>query len=424
MLVFTLGLALHFFLAFRSWIGGDQIHLLRLGLDFALRNQLEPFGKLMTGVGANPGVVLQLLVGIPLKVMAWYHSPMIVIVLFHICACGFLLSVWNEIGGGRASHLFLVLYWLSPWRLYNAGFLWEPAYIFLPAAVHFWACWKLRSEALTLPSFLLSLGLILAAQIHNSAFFLFVLTAILLFRKEVKIGWKGFSLGVIVGSLTLIPTLISLFQGSLPAARQSAGYIGFGFVNVYPMLKGALYWFTLGGLDIVRQLNEAVPFQSALSSPANSSTTVILVFRFLQFMSVVSVLPAIVASWWFFFRRKREPTVETAGEAWLRRYAGYSALTLVVSAALSPIVLQGWQVVVALHAALIPMVIWVNKKWFPDDTKRKKTISVLAYASISVSFALTLAFTQAIFRGDSPIPSELRAVENQELLDILPSERR
>ena len=409
--LFVTGFLLHCLLAFRSWIGGDQIHLLNLGLDLSVSGTIHPFAKMMAGAGGNPGALLQFLIGIPLSIVPHYHSPMVLVLLAHAGAGWLLASVFRKDFGERIAAVFMLVYWLSPWRLYNGGFLWEPSYVFLPAALHLWSCWKLKDVPATGPSMVLGLTLLISLQIHNSAFVLFLGVLILLVRKTVRIHWKGFMLGAVIGSLTLIPTLIFLAVGTMAGARESQGFLGESLLNVYPVFKGFLYWFTLGGLDVVRPLNETVFLEQ---SPGGTWV------RILQALCVLSVGISIFSSWWFFRPLWRKEGNLDPRLDWWRTYAIAMMLSLVIAAALSPIVLQGWQVVVALHAATIPVILWIGLRWFRDTTPRR--LGLAGYALLQIAIAITLGFGHPIYRIPDTLPHDMKT-ENENLLNIIPLER-
>lgn len=407
--LFVLGIMFHLFLALRSWIGGDQIHILNLGIDFAAYGTIHPFAKLMSGAGGNPGALLQLLVGIPLKIVPHYQSPMILVLIFHFIAGWVLLSMFRREFGDVAALFFVIVYWLSPWRLYNGGFLWEPSFIFLPAALHLWSCWHIREKRTFVPSAILGLSLLTSAQIHNSAFILFLLTIILGFRKQIFIWWPGFALGVLIGSLTLVPTLSAVLAGSLPEARASQGFVGESLLKVYPVLKGVLYWFTLGGLDVVRPLNETV-----LLSEGWTSVWV----RLLQMICIASVGISMVSSWWFFRPIWKSGHVLDAKDRWLQSYALWAFASLVAAAALSPIVLQGWQVVVALHAAAIPLVLWASRQWYRGSVRQHCIMG--AYVLIQGLLVITLGYGHPIFRIPESLPQDFKKELNANLQNIIP----
>lgn len=407
--VFVLGAALHAFLMARSWIGGDQIHILNLGLDFAVHGTIHPFAKFMSGAGGNPGALLQLLVGVPLKVVPHYQSPMIIVLIFHLTAGWLLLSMFRREFGELTALFFVIVYWMSPWRIYNGGFLWEPSFVFLPAALHLWSCWHMREKRAFLPSALLGLSLLTAAQIHNSAFVLFLLTLIVGLRKEISIHWSGFVLGTIAGSVTLLPAIVAIAGGYLPEARESQGFVGESLLKVYPVFKGVLYWFTLGGLDVVRPLNETVYLAKSGGG---------LWVRFLQTLCVASVGISLMSTWWFFRPIWKKEPLQDLKQRWLQSYALSMFVSLVIAAALSPITLQGWQVVIALHAATIPVILWAGHKWYRSSFRQHCLMG--GYVLVEAILVIALAYGHPIFRIPDSLPENMKTELHQNLLNIIP----
>ena len=152
------GLGVQLWLWSRATYHWDQIHLYRIGMDLALDGAVCGSSKVMSGGSEVPGCLLQMVVGVPLSLWFDYRSPGLVVVLFHALAGLLLWSVFQRALGPRFAALYLAIYWLSPWRLYHSGFIWEPNYLLLPAAVHLWASWLQRNEAKRGASVLLSLG--------------------------------------------------------------------------------------------------------------------------------------------------------------------------------------------------------------------------------------------------------------------------
>ncbi|HTP80004.1 MAG TPA: hypothetical protein VMM57_06325 [Bacteroidota bacterium] len=403
--LFLAGFLLHCFLAARSWVGGDQIYLLNLGLDFANHGNLHPLGKWRMGAGTNPGVLLQLLIGIPLALWHNFHAPMVAVLLSHLVSGILVAGMFRSVLGSPGLFFATVAYWLSPWRLYNGGILWEPAFIFLPAAAHLWACHRLRDRASFWPSAVLFLSLFSAVQIHNSSFILFLVTAFLAGKRKIRIHWAGAGAGMATAGVTLIPAVITLLRGNLPPSIHSEGFLGAGFVMVYPTLKGILYWFTLGALDVVRQLEESV---------FRHSEGVVGV-RMLQGLSVASVGLSILASW----RLVRHSGRQGDGEdelGWLKSYAISTFAALVLSAALSPVVLQGWMVVVALPGACIPVVLYASKLW--RSQPRRTSWAVAAYVTFEITLALVMGLGDPIFRRTESLPPNVDP--HGELAPIIP----
>ncbi len=418
--VIAVGLLIQIFLGARSWIGGDQVTLLRLGEDFAATGHLHPIAKAMSGGGAIPGSLLQILIGLPLMIWRDYHAPLIMIGLFDLAAVLLLVAVAREALGERFALLFAVLYWLSPWRTYHSGFLWEPTFIFLPAALHLWSCWKLRDRAAFLPSMLLAASLVWAVQIHGSFLVLVIITPILLLRRRIRLGISGAVVGMLLGGLTLVPTLLAWLDGTLPSSLPREGFIGYGLVKVAPLLKGVIYWFRLGSLDIGDPLKQTVFLDSGWRAAHSWGNLAAIGVYILWSLLVLTIALSIWCSWWF-FRSRRVAAPDDAREAsraWIRDYAGAALIALLCSAALAPFTLQGWHVIVALHAACMPAAVWGVDHW-EKVTGRFRPV-VAGIIVLQIATIVVVGFGNAIFRFDAT-PRELGERGNLEVLrPILP----
>ena len=165
-------------------MGRDAVHLLEMGLRYASSGELTPVAKQMSGGGNVPGGLLQLLVGVPLMIAPHFRSPVVVTQVFHLVAGVVTLLVVRQAAGSVFAAVFALCWWLSPWRLHHSGLIWEPAYLYLPAALHLWACWRSRVAGAPLVASAV-LGLVLTAtpQIHASFVVLWALTALLWLRR-------------------------------------------------------------------------------------------------------------------------------------------------------------------------------------------------------------------------------------------------
>lgn len=383
-IILALGVAIQVWLACRGTVGGDQRILLDLGLDYARTGHLEPVAKTSSGGGSVPGALLQLVIGLPLRVWQDPRSPVALAGLFHLVAGIVLARTLTQAAGGRQAVFFLAVWWLSPWRLYHSGFLWEPAYLVLPAAVHLWASWRLRENARFIPSAVLAATLLLTFQIHMSAMLLLVLTAILVARRLVRLSWAGAAAGAVAGAIPLAPTLRAALAGTLPPLMPTDGYFGYGLVKIYPVLRGLAYWFRLGSPDIGRRLAQVVFLDPAWAGADAWRTGVRVAVLVLAWLAMASVALAVVASW-SWLRQGRGSAAGSAagttgtgtgatgttggdrasdpGRQWLRRYSLAAFAALLAAAALSPVTVQGWHVLVALPAACLPVSFWLADHW-------------------------------------------------------------
>ena len=381
-------------------MGRDGVNLLEMGLRYATTGELTPVAKVMSGGGHVPGGLLQLLVGLPLMVAPHFRSPVVVVQAFHLVAGLVTLLVVRRAAGSVFATVFALCWWLSPWRLYHSGLIWEPAYLYLPAALHLWACWRSRAPDPPLWASAL-LGLVLAAtpQIHASFVVLWALTALLWLRGALRIRWTGMAAGALVGALTLIPTAAAYLEGTAPEVAPSDGFLGRGLLTVHPLLKGILYWFRLGALDVGRNLRDTVFLDAGDPAHARVADVVVAGGWGVQALSVASVALALVATWWYFrplFRlgwkrwwreglwtprgtgaeagpepgsdaspngRGEAASLPAPEPAWLREYAFAAFLAVAVASALSPVTIQRWHLVIAIHAASLPVAAWIVATW-------------------------------------------------------------
>ena len=121
--VFILGISIQLFLISRSWLHGDQIILLKIGLDYAETGRLAAVSKFASGGVPVPGCLLQLLVGLPLAIWPDYRAPVVFIGLLKLMSALLLANIFLIETGSRFTFLFLIIYWLSPWRFYHSGFV-------------------------------------------------------------------------------------------------------------------------------------------------------------------------------------------------------------------------------------------------------------------------------------------------------------
>ena len=185
------GAALQVLLWSRQWIYGDQYALLLSGIGILETGDLPPFAKTMSGGGRVPGALLPLLVAAPLQVWADYRAPGLLIGLSHVAAAAVLAVCIGRALGARFLAAYLAVYWLSPWRLYHAGFIWEPAYVFLPAALHLASAYHLRERPHAGWSLLHAANLTLALQLHGSFLVLALLTAGLAAVRRIRLDVRG-----------------------------------------------------------------------------------------------------------------------------------------------------------------------------------------------------------------------------------------
>lgn len=413
---FTIGLILQIYLSANSWIGGDQIHLLHIGNNFAQSGNLIGFGKITGGAGSNIGALLELFVGIPLMIAQNFRSPMVLIVLLCVLSYFLIAKEIFKIWDYKGVLIFTLIYWLSPVRLYNSGFMWEPSYIFIFSALHFVASYRLHKSKSLLYSILLILSVFLAAQIHNSALILLLSSLFLLIRKQLKLDYRGVLIGGGIVLITLLPTIISIYYNNVPVIRQnSLGYLFYSLVNVGPFLKGILYSVKMGGVDVVRQIKEI-----SYTFPGHNILATVL-----SIISILTVGLSIYASYFLYRysvikKYKAEFETFTSDEKWIHNYALSFFVAVIISSAMSPITLQGWMLVVTLPALMLPVMFFFNRYFDSTIAKRNRHLKVIVmgYAILQIGMMLYIAEGKFIFNRDAKYPVEIYKPENKELMKL------
>ncbi len=416
------GAALQILLWSRQWIYGDQYALLLAGIGLLETGDLPPFAKTMSGDGRVPGALLPLLIAAPLQVWADYRAPGLLIGLSHAAAAAMLSACIGRALGARFLAAYLAVYWLSPWRLYHAGFIWEPAYVFLPAALHLASAYHLRERPHAGWSLLHAANLTLTLQLHASFLVLALLTAGLAAARRLRLDIRGCALGVLAGALTLVPTAHAFVSGALPQILPGrTDDLPRVFIALVNLPKSLAYWWRLGSLYIGRRLEQTIYAEPETASGAFASglTSVLIL------LSTATVAIAVFASWRYF---RRHPSFEPdapdhrgSQADWFRAYAGWCLAALCVAAILSPVPIQGWHVVIAFHAACLPVAAWLHAAFRSRSRVPRMAAATFILAEIVV--VLLLAFGHPMYR---PVSGE--ALMRQDLPEavrpFIPAEPR
>ncbi|MGD2153126.1 MAG: hypothetical protein PVG79_07630 [Gemmatimonadales bacterium] len=397
--ILALGTVLQFFLWSRGWVGEDQITLLGLGLEFAETGGLSPFAKAMTGGGRIPGSFLQLLVGIPLEIWPDYRAPALFIGISHLVAVVVLALTLVRALGPTSAVFFLAVYWLSPWRLHHSGVLWEPCFVFLPAAIHLACLYRLREQGRPVASAVLGATLVLTMQIHASFLILVVTAAVLLLKRKVRLSFWGAAAGVVAGSLTLIPTVLAYLRDELPGLAPARWeHLPPVALEVSNVLKAALYWFRLGSPDIGRGIRSA-----GQTAEGGLDVAVAVVAG----LALASVAVSVVASWLYFRRSRRGGEPGADGREWVRHYVLSTLVAIGIVAVIAPAPVQGWHLVIALPAACIPVAAWLGANLLAG--MRWRRLLAASFIVLQVVVTVVVGLGNPTYRR----PSDRQAIERE-----------
>ena len=397
--LFVLGLGLSLVMLVRGQPAGDQLNLLARGWLLAARGVLIPFGNPLSTGGHEPGALTSLLVGLPLVVWRDYRAPVVAILLGHLLAYFLLDRVARAAGFGRHGRVLLALvYWLNPWRLYFSGVLWNPSYLLPLGAVHLWTAFAQRERPRFGMTLLQVLAIGCALQIHASWILLAAASALLWWRGYQRVHWGAVATGAGLTAASLVPwALAALAQREILAAHQ--GFLFRGLVTVLPILRGVGYWLRYGSLAIAEKM---LRFDfSALFGAGVDRWLAPTLLGLARVAGIATLLAALAANLWLARRRGREgldrwpPGAEP--RQWLEGYVVWSFVGAVVVFCAAPTTIMMWQVLALFHAAVLPVVFWLEHHLAGARAARARR-ALLAAANSTQVIDLGMAFRSPHYR--------------------------
>lgn len=250
-LLILLGFLLTILYGYGHFIDGDVLQILAKAHIFVTQGQLIPYGNVSSsGASGNiPGSFLSLSSGLPMKLYFSPWSALAFLAFLHFLALLMFQNVFKNYVGAVGTTAVIIIFWLNPWRL-SEVFLWNPAYIYFASCLHMWSAYHLSKKPSFVFSILHGLSLFLGLQIHPSFIILFFMTMMLLWMRALKPHWGGTLAGIVIGLLTLVPYFLAgLEDPSIfpqPGSGDGKGFLFFGLLYVYPLLKGFWYWILFG----------------------------------------------------------------------------------------------------------------------------------------------------------------------------------
>ena len=396
--LFTVGLAIALLMTWRMQVGIDALDLLTRGWLLAAKGVWVPLGNEAAPGGYVPGGLTALLVGGPLALWMDPRAPVVLVLCCHVLAYALLDRIVGEALGRRARILLAIFYWLSPWQLFQAAWLDNTNYGFLTGAVHLWACYRQRLRGSFLHSAVLVAAVGLTGHLHLQAMLLVFASVLLWLRGYWKPHWGGVAAGSAVTIASLIPFFLEAWHHPevVPGGRDP--FLR-GLVAVWPVVKGALYWLRYASLHFSSSMR-IFDFTPSLGATWD------LVLSPLYFVlgnivgGVSLLLPVLANAWvWRRFRiRLRTPASETPSRRdWMRGYAVWLFAACLIANATSPTEVMYWHNLVAFHAAVLPMVLWVGAL---SRTRRAPLVrrAVAAYLSLSLVFLVGMCVGADVFR--------------------------
>ncbi len=319
------------------------------------------FGNRGTGVGYIPGTFLTAVAAGPMAI--WYspYSAMFVIQLSQLFALFCFYFPARRIFGVTSSFIFLILFWLSPWRIEQSE-LYNPSYLFFFSGLHFLTAFQLSKRKSFWMSVLHVLALGLCAQVHFSVLILGITSLFLWWFRMIKINWYGVLVGVLLTLLTLTPYFLSLAQQSAEGIHvdtESGFFPGKNLLLVYPVLKAALYWLRYSSFYFARHIFTEVHF--LWLEPDGLRAFISGFFHFMKWpIGIATLLVSILFQWkflkqvWSQLPLKRILDRTQIGEKdWIFHYAFYLFLGMIGAAALSPVEFNHWHLILCLPVSVL-----------------------------------------------------------------------
>ncbi len=400
---FAVGLAISIAMVVRSQVGGDQLNLLARGWLLADEGRWISYGNPMSTGGKAPGGITSVLVGLPLMIWRDHRAPTLVVLLCHILAFWLLDRTLRRIVSPAERVVFALLYWLNPWRMYFSAFLWNPNYLFLAGALHLWACLEQRERARFVPSLLLGAGLMLALQVHASFLLLAVSSLLLWLRGWFRPHWTAGILGAAVAAIPLVPYVRDLLAEPAILTDADKGFLGRGLLYVFPLVRGLVYWLRYSSLYLSEKALR-FDFGDFLAADAGARVGRWVSVATSALLPLTAVLPflANLRLWRRYGRRRafklrRRLPSGASDRDWLKGYALWTFLAAAAVFAASPTTIMMWQALIVLHAAVLPLMLWVGgslrllrSRW---SGRVERGVWIYAAASLAVLVLIPLGST-------------------------------
>jgi hypothetical protein len=360
--LFLFGLAVSVVMITRYRVFGDELNMLARGWLLVREGRWVPYGIRTSAGGKSPGGLTALMVGAPLLLWCDYRAPVVFILLLHVAAYGLLDRLIGAILSAPHRLVFCVLYWLSPWRIYFSGHLWDPNYLFFFAAVHAWTSYRLRHQ----PRFWATLAHVCAIgfpmQLHASGFVLPIVSVVLLYRRRITLHWGAVLCGGTLVAGSLVPWLIEAVRHPRIIPGGEHGFPLRGLLLVLPVVRGILYWLRYSSFALPAKLTR-FDFGPALG-PALTVLLAAILWVLTQIIGQLTFVPSACANWWFARRVQRGGRRRTdagmSDRRWFNSYVTCTFVGAMISVCVSPTTIMFWQGLVFFHAAVLPFVLWVT----------------------------------------------------------------
>ena len=246
------------------------------------------------------------------------------------------------------------------------------------------------------------------AQVHFSAIILVFLSLILLWKRYLKVHWRGFTAGTIFILLTLLPYFIAYAAQSdihIDMAKSEKYFFGRNLIYVYPVLKAVTYWLRYSSTYWGGHIFSKVYFdwidinllKATIHHAFHSIKWVFAAFTF--FLS---------AKWnWQLWKRvqkikpfaKGVDRTQTSGQQRFELYFFYLFIAMLIAAALSPTEFTHWHLILCFPAC--SLFISLQVKNFMDHSLFSESLKKYSLITITLFFLIlnTFAFLGSHFHS-------------------------
>ena len=399
--LFAAGLLLSALMVARSQVGGDQLNLLARGWDLVAEGRFVPYGNPMSTGGKAPGGVTSLLVGLPLFLWRDHRAATLLVFVFHALAYLILDRTLRRVLSPAERVLLAVFYWLNPWQLYFSAFLWNPNYLYLFGALHLATSIAQRERKHFWLSLLHVAAIGVALQIHPSALLLVVASTLLVWRRYLKLDWKGGLAGLVLASLPLVPWVFAVLAEPGLITQANKGFPGRGLLLLFPLLRGLLYWVRYSSLSVAGVMDR-FDFRDTLGVGIDRWLAPAL-YGALQVAGALSALGVLLAHAWMGRRNRRRLRAIAPGagaRTWLHGYVVWNFAAAAVIFSIAPTTPMFWQGLILFQACVLPAVLWGGAlaRSRRPALRRWLAPGVAAYAVLSLLFTLAMAFGSPHYR--------------------------
>jgi hypothetical protein len=353
--------------AYGHKVDGDVIQLLNNGHSFVVKDILIPFGSHSSsgGSGNVPGAFLSLAMGLPMKI---WHSPwssLSFLASLHLMALLMFLNVMKNFVSLIALLALSVLFWLNPWRV-SEVFLWNPGYIFFVSIFHFWTAYHLSQKRSFVFSILHAISIFFALQIHASFVILVFITFILLWMRALNVNWVGAGAGILLGLVSLIPYLLAGFEDPSIFPQPGSGgngFLFFGLVYVYSLLKGFWYWILFGSTIFQKHIFHQLEYSWIQAEGLRVAFKYFwLVARYL--IGLAGVILSFYVNYVFFKGNKKVFRFWQARfgqkDNWVVFYTVAAFVAAMIATAISPTLPIYWHLLFVWPFSLIPLIFFID----------------------------------------------------------------